>query len=206
MRDRHGHVGWGNLKRLGWLFLGGEPETHWNPSIDVFPGPGFPGEAGKHPCQGWPAWFSDLLFLSSSNRFYSPMENICSRSCLEKVWKAIRVSVAVMPSRAENFTVIVSAICSLLWTRTIATKSYLPATEYTSETSFMSTRLCETLRMCLRSTFSITSAVTMFPQMLKIFDRFSIRSDKNHYNRPLHDGKELSIQVPKNILGSHSFQ
>ena len=40
----------------------------------------------------------------------------------------------------------------------------------------------------------------------KIYDRFSIRSDKNHYNRPLHDGKELSIQAPKNILGSHSFQ
>jgi hypothetical protein len=46
----------------------------------------------------------------------------------------------------------------------------------------------------------------MFPQMLKIYDRFFIRSDKNHYNRPLQDGKELSIQVPKNILGSLSFQ
>ena len=33
----------------------------------------------------------------------------------------------------------------------------------------------------------------------------SLLGQKKNYNRPLQDGKELSIQAPKNILGSHSL-
>jgi acetyl esterase/lipase len=58
-----------------------------------------------------------------------PIENMCSKSCLEKARNAISVSDATMPSILSISSVTRAAMRSSLAARRMATRSYCPATE-----------------------------------------------------------------------------
>jgi acetyl esterase/lipase len=82
--------------------------------------------------QAWPVVRDAVVFATQRRAPVAqsiPIENMCSRSCLEKARNAIRVSDATMPSILSISSVTRAAMRSSLVVRRMATRSYCPATE-----------------------------------------------------------------------------